>query len=480
MATDLQSISLLYENLEAVDEAALKIVPEILAFKYHILPYRVDGDVLYVYAQKESELDALMSWIRMKIKVTICSAAELQQGMLLHYKLRRILQAVCKEMLTERIETQPSKVQASPLAELVEAIIACAVLKRASDIHLEPLLEALQIRFRIDGRLQAAFRFPAALKPMVISRLKIMAGLDIAEKRLPQDGRILHTESDGSQYELRLSTLPTQYGEKGVLRILQQHRQFLELSTLGFDDAALAKYRKLLRQPHGLILCCGATGCGKTTTMYASLQELSAEAVNIVTIEDPIERSIDGVVQCGVNLKAGFDFAVGLRAILRQDPDIILVGEIRDEATAQTAVRAAITGHVVLATLHTNDAINAIIRLQDMGVPPFLLADSLSGIIAQRLVRRICDACRSIDGNGDFYGQGCPICGFSGYHGRTALYELLTVNDAVRDCIRHGADRTELYRIAQKNGLITLETSAKNKMAAGITTREEVVRISYE
>lgn len=480
MAAKLVKFILPNEELDKISEEALTLVPEYMAFKYGILPYKADEHNLYVYGVDDLSKFNGQGWLNRNIIVTSCSAAELRQGLLVNYKLRRLLPAVTAESEMVSKDSRPTDSQPSPLAELVGAVIEYAILKRTSDIHFEPLTDRLQIRLRIDGVLQVAFVFSAAIQPAVVSRLKIMAGLDIAEKRLPQDGRIIYNTSSDGEYELRLATLPSQYGEKVVLRILQRHMKFLDLTELGFATAELERYRSLLHRPHGLIVCCGATGCGKTTTMYASLKELTAEAVNIVTVEDPIERSIDGVVQCGVNQKAGFDFAAGLRAILRQDPDIILVGEIRDEKTAKTAVRAAITGHMVLATLHTHDAVNAIVRLIDMGVSPFLLADALAGSLAQRLVRRICSSCCTTDESGQSYGKGCRKCDYTGYHGRTAVYELLTVDDALRYCIRHNADRTEIYNVARQNGMIPLQEAAVAKAAAGITTRAEVRWINYE
>jgi len=452
-----------------IEDAALKYVPEYIAFKYKILPYKDTPAQLILLAENAASdaINAIRDLAHKPVKVTICSVNELRQGLLLFYKLRRLTpKLIVKPPARMAAKTQESP--SSPLAELVDAVIEYAILRRASDIHVEPLRNELQIRLRLDGLLRRAFAFPPTAHASFLSRLKIMAGMDIAEKRLPQDGRLLYRTPDAGEYDIRLATLPTLYGEKAVLRILEKRQSFSRLEELGFCGAALQDYRELLRKPHGLLLCCGATGCGKTTTMYASLQELAAEQVNIVTIEDPVERSIDGIFQCAMNGKTGFDFAVGLRAILRQDPNIILVGEIRDEETATIAVRAAITGHLVLATLHTNNAVNAIVRMLDMEVKPFLLADALLGVLSQRLVRRRCRSCG---------GAGCRLCGGTGYYGRTALYELLPVGAAIRRCIRASLDCEELYRVACQNGLYSFAASAQEKIAAGVTTKEEAERV---
>jgi type II secretory ATPase GspE/PulE/Tfp pilus assembly ATPase PilB-like protein len=447
-----------------VEESVAKYLPEYIAFKYNILPFKLEGSELFIYIEAFSKAtdEAIRRIINLPLRWCELEKAEIMKGLFKTYRLRRLI----RESSSSAAKTvQPVRENPlTPLAELVNAVIEYAILYEASDIHFEPLENFLQVRYRIDGIMRIMFTLNGGLHGAVLSRLKIMAGIDIAEKRLPQDGRILYSSQNG-EYDIRIATLPTLYGEKAVLRILEQRQSFLSLSELGFDETSLQSYRSLLHRPYGLIICCGATGCGKTTTMYASLQELSSETINIVTIEDPVERAVSGIFQCPINLKAGFDFSHGLKAILRQDPDVILVGEIRDEATAATAVRAAITGHLVLATLHTNNAVNSIVRLLDMGVKPFLLADALIGVLSQRLVRRLCP-------NGI-----CARCSFSGYRGRTGIYELLAINDELRQSIRENVGKNKLYEAAERAMVSSFADAANKKVAAGITSRSEVERV---
>ena len=360
------------------------------------------------------------------------------------------------------------------------------------DIHLEPQAEEMVVRMRVDGLLHQMLTVPADLKNMVVSRLKIMGSMDIAERRVPQDG---HTtvQVRGHVIDLRISTIPTVYGEKLVLRLLDKSSQNLSKTGLGFEGRDLEKYEALLKNSGGVILLVGPTGSGKSTTMCVMLQDLDREEVNIVTLEDPVEYYIPGVNQCQINEKTGMTFASGLRSILRQDPDIIAVGEIRDSETAHIAIRAAITGHLVLSTLHTNDAISAVTRLRDMGVEPWLISGALRGVISQRLVRKICPHCKRAykppieelealglpqDDSTVFYrGEGCPECHHTGYIGRRAALEILVVNSKLGHLIGRGAETEELSAAARENGFVTMRESCQHLVLSGITTVEEAARV---
>jgi len=358
----------------------------------------------------------------------------------------------------------------APIIRMLNALLTQAVRDGASDIHIEPYERHSSVRFRVDGQLREVVQPNRALHAALISRLKIMADLDIAEKRLPQDGRIslrLGTRA----IDVRVSTLPNAHGERAVLRLLDKTENRLSLEAVGMQGAVLARFEQLIAQPHGIILVTGPTGSGKTTTLYAALSRLDATRSNIMTVEDPIEYELPGVGQTQVNARIDLTFAKALRAILRQDPDVIMIGEIRDFETAQIAIQASLTGHLVLATLHTNDAASAITRLTDMGVEPFLLSSSLLGVLAQRLVRKLCTACR---------GDGCDACGQTGYAGRTGVFELLRVDDAIRAQIHRQASEAEIREQAQAGGMQLMREDAERLISAGITTREEVLRVARD
>jgi len=358
----------------------------------------------------------------------------------------------------------------APIIRMLNALLTQAVRDGASDIHIEPYERHSSVRFRIDGQLREVVQPNRALHAALISRLKIMADLDIAEKRLPQDGRIslrLGTRA----VDVRVSTLPNAHGERAVLRLLDKSESKLSLEAVGMQGAVLARFEHLIAQPHGILLVTGPTGSGKTTTLYAALSRLDATRSNIMTVEDPIEYELPGVGQTQVNGKIDLTFARALRAILRQDPDVIMIGEIRDFETAQIAIQASLTGHLVLATLHTNDAASAVTRLTDMGVEPFLLSSSLLGALAQRLVRKLCTAC---------HGAGCEACGHTGYAGRTGVFELLTVDDAIRGLIHRESGEAEIRAAAQATGMQLMREDAERLIAAGITSREEVLRVTRD
>lgn len=355
----------------------------------------------------------------------------------------------------------------APVVKLVNALIAEAVDMQASDIHIEPFEDELRVRFRIDGILYPRPSPPRRLAAAIASRIKIMAELDIAEKRLPQDGSI-RTMVAGKEIDIRVSTGPSISGESLVLRILNRESLFFGLDDLGFFPDTLEKFESLIKSPHGIILVTGPTGSGKTTTLYAALNRLNSPQVKIITIEDPVEYQLKGIIQLPVNVRAGFTFATGLRSILRHDPDIIMVGEIRDKETLQIAIQAALTGHLVFATLHTNDAPSALTRLLDMGAEEFLVASTLRGVLAQRLIRRICPSCR---------GEGCPGCSDIGYRGRIGIYELLRVDQRIEELILKRSSSSKIREKAIEGGMKTLLEDGMTKVEHGITTKEEVLRV---
>jgi len=384
----------------------------------------------------------------------------------------------------------------APVIRMINALLLQALRERASDLHFEPYESRSVVRFRVDGVLHDVVEPPRALHAALVSRLKIMASLDIAEKRLPQDGRIALKLGD-KQVDVRMSTLPTGAGERVVLRLLDKDAARLDLSALGMSDATLAQVDALIREPHGILLVTGPTGSGKTTTLYAALSRLPRGTTNMMTVEDPIEYALDGVAQTQVNARIELGFARALRSILRQDPDVIMIGEIRDLETAQIAVQASLTGHLVLATLHTNDAASAVTRLADMGVEPYLLASSLLGVLAQRLVRTLCPVCRvaAVPSDGEARlvadlglhpatpiatAPGCDACNDSGFRGRTGIYELLRVDDAMRRLIHDRAGELELREAALRGGMRTLRTDGARLVAAQATSLAELVRVTRE
>ncbi len=382
----------------------------------------------------------------------------------------------------------------APIIRLINALFTEAVKENASDIHLEPFENRLRVRFRVDGVLREVLAPKRVLAPLLVSRVKVMAKLDIAEKRLPQDGRI-SLRIAGRAVDVRVSTLPSGHGERVVLRLLDKQAGRLDLGQLGMPPPDLAVIDRLIHRPHGIILVTGPTGSGKTTTLYAALTQINSKTRNIMTVEDPIEYYLDGIGQTQVNTRVDMSFARGLRAILRQDPDVVMVGEIRDLETAQIAVQASLTGHLVLSTLHTNSAVGAVTRLRDMGVEPFLLSSSLVGVLAQRLVRLLCPHCKqahtATEGECEtlgvpaanppllYQGDGCPQCNFLGFRGRTGIYELIEVDDAMRVLIHDGAGEFELERHARQHSR-SIRSEGMSRILAGDTSLEEVLRVTRE
>jgi general secretion pathway protein E len=382
----------------------------------------------------------------------------------------------------------------APIIRLINLVFMQALREGASDIHIEPFESRSLVRFRVDGVLKDVFEPPRALHGALASRIKVMADLDIAEKRLPQDGRI-SVRLGGQAIDVRVSTLPTGHGERVVLRLLAKNVEFLQLEALGMSAGVLARIDAMIREPHGIVLVTGPTGSGKTTTLYAALSRMDHTELNIMTVEDPIEYDLDGVGQTQVNARVDMSFARALRAILRQDPDVILIGEIRDLETAQIAVQASLTGHMVIATLHTNDAASAVTRLADMGIEPFLLGSSLIGVLAQRLVRRLCPHCKVpytpsaqewsvLDTSPPpatvYRAAGCEHCNQSGYRGRTGVYELLTIDDPLRRLIHDNAGEHLIRQHAESHGMQRLRQDGLRWILSGETSVEEVLRVTRE
>jgi type IV pilus assembly protein PilB len=381
----------------------------------------------------------------------------------------------------------------SPVIRYVNYIIQTASKEGASDIHIEPGEKKLKVRFRIDGELFEMMNPPHSMAAPIVSRLKIMGNLDISERRLPQDGRI-RCQVQGRKLDLRMSTIPCGYGEKVVLRILDTRSINVELDQLGFDENTLDIWKKQVDAPHGIVLVTGPTGSGKTTTLYASLRKIDKNSMNVSTVEDPIEYHLDGITQTQMHDKIGMTFAAALRALLRQDPDVIMLGEIRDHETAHIAVQAALTGHLVLSTLHTNDAPSSITRLVNIGLEPFLVGAAVNAVLAQRLIRRLCKECKAqeppgeemaefltlhgLDASSIFVSKGCDKCRKTGFAGRVGIYELLTVDDQLRDIIARNPNVAEFRRMCLERGMVSLRQDGMRKVSKGLTTVQEVLRVT--
>ncbi len=367
----------------------------------------------------------------------------------------------------------------APIIRMLNALLTQAAKDGASDIHIEPYERSSSVRFRVDGTLREVVQPNKALHAALISRLKIMAELDIAEKRLPQDGRI-SLRIGGRAIDVRVSTLPSSHGERAVLRLLDKSESKFTLEGLGMDGEVLKAFTRLIQQPHGIVLVTGPTGSGKTTTLYASLGRVDTATTNVLTVEDPVEYELPGIGQTQVNPKIELTFAKALRAILRQDPDVIMIGEIRDFETAQIAIQASLTGHLVLATVHTNDAPSSVTRLIDMGVEPFLLSSSLLGVLAQRLVRKLCPRCKRVDEQGLWHPVGCEHCGHTGYKGRTGVYELMVADAQVQALVHNGAAERELAAAARHAGLRSMREDGERLVKSGVTSPAEVIRVTRD
>ena len=479
-----------------------KYVPRNLAKKFLVVPVKLVQDRLYLAMHDPLDFvaqDEVKTASRKRIIPMIATRKAVEQAIERLYGSEgtaRVIEEMKREAGTAAPDIVPAQMtgetaDSAPTIRFVNSLIERAFHERASDIHLEPQESEMVVRMRIDGLLQRLFTVPTELQSTVISRLKIMGGMNIAEHKIPQDGQAV-VQLKGHEVDLRISSLPTVYGEKIVLRLLDKSNRNLDKESLGIEGRDLELYNALLKNTSGVILLVGPTGSGKSTTLYAMIRDLARDEVNIVTLEDPVEYHIPGVSQCQINEKTGMTFANGLRAILRQDPDIISVGEIRDGETAGIAMRSAITGHLVMSTLHTNDAVSAVYRLRDIGVEPWLIASALRGVISQRLVRKICPHCKTAyqpseeelallgmpeDSQTTFYkGVGCPECRHTGYVGRRAAFEILMVNREVRRLVNDDAAYDELLAAAKKNGYRTMRDSCRDLVLRGITTAEEAAR----
>ncbi len=486
-------------------DAAIEKVDMGTARAFGVFPVALEGGVLTVALAdplNTSMLEDLRFSTGLDVRGVVADEALIRAAIDRHYaedaskskaKLKELVAEFAREGAKFDLEDKSAMAAAAPVVKLLNYVLYQAIRDRASDIHLEPFEEDFKIRYRVDGALFELEAPPPHLAVALISRVKVMADLDIAETRLPQDGRIELTVG-GRPVDLRVSTLPTMYGESCVLRVLDRSVVALSIDNLGIADDARARLRELLELPHGIVLVTGPTGSGKTTTLYAMLNEANREDIKVITVEDPVEYDLEGIVQIPVNDEIGVSYARVLRTILRQDPDVILVGEIRDRETAQTAIEASLTGHLVFSTLHTNDAPSAIARLVDIGVEPFLITGTLRAVIAQRLVRRVCTQCkvafepsddvlrevgltRSAIGGARFArGKGCETCNFTGYKGRFAISEILEVDERMRRAILDHASTGELRRIALDGGMKTLRDSGLRAIFEGTTSVEEVAR----
>jgi type IV pilus assembly protein PilB len=485
----------------------LELVPETMASIYKIMPVSLKNNVLTVAMadpQNLGALDDLRNFLGYDVRGAVASPADVQAAIERYYADRQeSIEDVISALESDEDEDElgggydlssaEEMADAAPIRKLLNMVLLLAIKDQASDIHLEPFEDEFKIRVRADGVLFEMVPPPRHLANAIVSRVKIMSNLDIAERRLPQDGRIELTVG-GNSVDLRVSVLPTLFGESVVMRVLDRTVVQLDLNKIGMDPSTLAKFRMITNRPNGIILVTGPTGSGKTTTLYSVLNEMNEITTKVITTEDPVEYEIYGLIQVPVNPDIEVTFANVLRAILRHDPDIILVGEIRDYETAEIAIQSALTGHVVFSTLHTNDAPTAITRLRDMGVPPFLITATVEAVLAQRLVRKICVECRTQFEPSDellmelqlplaqarkykfYYGKGCPRCNNMGYKGRTGIHELIDVNDDIRDLISTEASVDEIRNLARAQGMTSLRESGLKLIFDGVTTIDEVVR----
>jgi len=508
------SINLKYYE---IDPNVIKLIPQDTALRYQVVPLSRVGSVLTIAMTDPTNvfaMDDIKFMTGFNVEPVVASESAIGEaigrfyggGAASHEELSNLMKDLVDEDQELELAAEEQELDAAslekaaeeaPIIKLVNLILTDSVKRGASDIHVEPYETEMRVRFRVDGVLQTVMNPPMKLRDAITSRMKIMAKLDIAEKRLPQDGRIMiKYKADGKKKELdfRVSTVPTLYGEKIVLRLLDKENLRLDMTKLGFEPESLKKFERNILKPYGMVLVTGPTGSGKTNTLYSSVARLNQVDTNIMTAEDPVEFQLSGINQVQMKEQIGLNFAAALRAFLRQDPNIILVGEIRDFETAEIGVKAALTGHMVLSTLHTNDAPSTISRLMNMGIEPFLVATSVNLICAQRLVRRICVNCKEelevpeqalIDAGYTpeevkttkiYHGKGCSTCNKNGYKGRTGLYEVMEINDELRELILVGASALELKKKAIEQGMITLRRSGLIKVALGQTTMEEVLR----
>ena len=483
-----------------IDPEVLKLIPEDFSRKYRVIPVFIIENVLTVAMADPTNIfiiDELQRITKMNVEAVLAQELDIRKSQDQYYggsgTLGEIVASINKDKLAEGEKLG----EEAPIIKIVNYLIVQAVQMKASDIHIEPEEKILNVRYRVDGMLKRQPSLPRDLSAAVLSRFKIMAGLDIAEKRLPQDGRLL-MKIGNKDIDFRVSTCPTVHGENVVLRILDKSGLVVGLESLGFPPREYHLIKELITSAYGIVLVTGPTGSGKTTTLYSALQIINKEHLNIMTVEDPVEYQFPGMRQVQVNAKAGLTFASALRSFLRQDPNVIMVGEIRDRETAEIAVQAALTGHLVFSTLHTNDTPTAFTRLMDMGIEPFLVSSSLLGVLAQRLVRKVCDKCKEYFEPGEEVlkslgledkigkglkfakGKGCRICNQIGYKGRIGIFEILKVSPAIQELVIKKVSADEIRELAIKEGLATLRHAAIDKLMSGLTTVEEVMRVTLE
>jgi len=494
----------------SLDAALAQLVPQNLAAKHNLVPLVQKENTLTIAMMDPSNIVALndIKFITgLDIQVVVASERDVKSGQDKLYEQAVAYDKLIDDLGEDGVEVVDTNenidlseleraTEDAPVVKLVNAILTDAIKKRASDIHVEPYEKTFRVRFRIDGVMYEIMKPPQKLKNAITSRLKIMADLDIAERRLPQDGRIKLKIGTGKEMDFRVNVLPTLFGEKVVLRLLDKSNLQLDMQKLGFEPRQLQIFKDAIDKPHGMVLVTGPTGSGKTTTLYSALAELNKIDTNISTAEDPVEFNLGGINQAQMNDDIGFNFASALRAFLRQDPDVIMVGEIRDYETAEIAIKASLTGHLVLSTLHTNDAPATVNRLLNMGVEPFLVGSSINCIVAQRLARRVCSECiEEVEVNPEILvdigvpaaeaklikvkqGKGCSKCSNTGYKGRIALYEVMPMTEELREFVLNGASTTEIKREAIRQGMMTLRASGVMRLKEGMTTVEEVLRVT--
>jgi len=491
-----------------IDPNVVSLVPQEVALKHQVIPVNRAGSTLIVAMADPSNIfaiDDLKFITNYNIEVVVASEQSIRESIDKYYDSGATLQDVMEDfddtdifMADDEENVDLNELQKAtedaPVVKLVNLILTDAIKKNASDIHVEPYEKSFRVRYRIDGVLYEVMKPPMKLKNAITSRIKIMASLDIAERRLPQDGRIKIKLGKGQEMDYRVSVLPTLFGEKVVLRLLDKSNLQLDMTKLGFEEKALADFKQAIHRPYGMVLVTGPTGSGKTTTLYSALSELNQTTDNISTAEDPVEFNLPGINQCQMHDEIGLNFAAALRSFLRQDPDIIMVGEIRDFETAEIGVKAALTGHMVLSTLHTNDAPSTINRLLNMGIEPFLVSSSVNLVVAQRLARKVCNECAepievtrqalldiqvAADQTDEFKvrkGRGCHVCNDTGYKGRIALYEVMVIGPEIQEFILNGASAAEIKRESIRLGMKTMRQSGISKLKEGVTSVEEVVR----
>lgn len=479
-----------------VEPAALKCVSEAMARRHKIIPILLDPPKLTIAMANVFDvvaIDEVQRATGYTVEVVSATESSVMQAINQYYtggvSLEEIVQKSLRQVEAGRV-SEADLASGAPIVRLVDQIFFTAVQEKATDIHFEPEERIMRVRFRIDGRLRSGPSLPKAVQPAVTARIKILSGMNIAETRLPQDGKINFFVGK-RKIDLRVSTLPTVFGENVVLRVLDKSRLVMGLDALGFDEQTLAVFRRAIESRHGIVLVCGPTGSGKTTTLYSALSYINALDRNIVTLEDPVEYELPIIRQCQINVKAGLTFASGLRSILRHDPDVVFVGEMRDSETVELAIRAALTGHLVFSTLHTNDAAGAIPRLINMGQEPFLVASSVRAIVGQTLLRLVCPNCRVPDepapellaraglspGAGTFFkGSGCDQCGRTGFRGRVGAFEILEVTPSITRLVMERANSAELLEAARAEGMRTMRDDAVAKALRGLTTLEEALR----